>query len=447
MTFIIPDKFPKDLMTIRKVYEKRIQTDLSTATQPWAVSCFFGATDVLARKNQITLIETIYKTQLSQFFNADGQLLLNDTSHENDINAYFDGLRILMAATFYIKSEINAIYWVRSATNSKLFNLIDDALALPEGNLIDEPTRNCVLATTEAFMNRTTVPQILDKDLIALNAEPEWKKFKGFIAKQCTELKITPTNYPITQFLMPIFSKPFELAGYAVGWTLGEFVAQANFTQRNRLNLTGGLGDLLYTLAGGGSVMAMGVGFVAPTIAQHLFAHYAEINLAWLLGATMSLIGQGAGVVVGVPLDMTYRAACYAVASLYSTNGKPLPPISGFNLVNGDYYDKGIRIQTMEENQAIEQVALQIFNSTKLNSTEKSIEIKVVDAPEDTATIPRDLGSLSENQQAMIQELKTALEERGLLPSSKQIVKAEQLSIEAVEEEVSDYGYSKVTCA
>ena len=441
MPYIVPNDLANKLADIRTPYTGFVKKDLNTTSQPWGISCWCGATNILARKNQITLIETIYKTQLSRFFNKEGQLLLTPTSPREDVNAYFDGMRVLMAATFYIKSEISALYWLRSATNSKLFNLIDEALALPKDNIIDEATRNCALATTEAFMNRATAPQILDNDLIALNAEPEWKKFKAFIVKQCADLKIEPTNYPITQFLMPVFGKPFEFVGYAIGWTAGGFLARSNYTQTQRLNLTSGLGNLLYTLAGGGGVMAMGLGFVAPTIADRLFTHYTEITLAWLLGATMNLIGRGAGALVGLPLDATYQAACYAVASLYSTNGKPLPPISGFNLVNGDCYDKGIRIQTTEENQAIEQIALQIYNSTQVKSTDEAIEINVVDEPENTAIIPRDPVNFSEQQQALIQELKAVFEAAGVLSAEQSNVDAE----EAASQEISTSG-NRLSC-
>ena len=445
MPYIVPNDLANKLAIIRIPYTDFVKKDLNTASQPWWISCECGATNILARKNQITLLETIYKTQLSRFFNQENQLTLNDTSPKEDINAYFDGMRVLIAATFYIKSEISALYWLRSATHSKLFNLIDEALALPEGNIIDEPTRNCALATTEAFMNRTAAPQVLDQDLIALNAEPEWEKFRKFIAKQCTDLKIEPTNYPITQFLMPVFAKPFQYAGYAVGWTVAEFFAQSTFTQRHRLNLTEGLGGLLYTLAGGGGVMAMGVGFVAPTIAARLFTHYAEITLAGLLGATMSLIGQGAGALVGVPLDMTYWAACYAVASLSSTNDKPLPPISGFNLVNGDCYNKGIRIQTIEENQKIEKIAVELYNSTTVNLTDNAIEIQVRNASESTAIIPRNPNNLSENQQAVIQELKAVFEATGILSADQPNVEVDVAETAVSAQEISTSG-NRLSC-
>ena len=255
---------------------------------------------------------------------------------------------ILLAGLFFIKTQIGGAYWVRSATNSKLTQLIDTALAFPEGNPLDELTRNCVLSTTKDRIHRGFT-QIMDKEINALITDPQWLAFTGFIENQCEVLKTPKENYPITAVLMPSFGKPLELAGYTIGYTLGEVFARSTFTQSTRISLSAGLGRVLLLLSGGGSTIDIGVRLVAPTYAGILLERYSGVSLAWLLGGVMSLLGKGAGYAVGMPLDMTYQLICHAIATIYTQNSQTIPPLSGFILVNGDYYLKGLKMQAIED--------------------------------------------------------------------------------------------------
>jgi len=56
--FILPDAtFITNLSTLRTDYEIKVGIKLENASQPYAITCFFGATNVNARSQQIGFIE------------------------------------------------------------------------------------------------------------------------------------------------------------------------------------------------------------------------------------------------------------------------------------------------------------------------------------------------------------------------------------------------------
>jgi hypothetical protein len=414
MPFILPDDFSKKLKTLRQDYENNAHTKLSPDSQPYAISRFFGR-DIYNRNKQIAFIEKMYQVLFSQFqIDKIGNLTLKD---DHELHEYIIASRILIAAIIYIKSQISDTYWTRYRNNhSVLFSLLDETLALHKGNIIDEVTHDCIINTTKEFMQKKIIvgsSDILTIELESLVSDPEWKDFTKFIENKQTRTQ--QTHYPITGVLMPLVAKPFEWAGIASGYTLGEIVAGSTVIQRTVMpKLTTTVSDAIFTAASltGGGPVGMGVMFLAPRSAALLLRRYSGVSLASILGYVMSLIGQGIGWAIGRPLDALFQLSCYALTSLFNQND-PTCPISGYNLVNGFYYFRGMKMEIIKDN-AAENTQIKPI---QLNFIQNGFQITIDD---DTALVPFERHNMSKKEQELLDKLETDMIEKGVLPLIRQ---------------------------
>ncbi len=439
MTFILPDDFLEKLATLRNDYEKLTKTNLSTDPQPNMFFRAVGYKDVNERHHQISLIEKIQKTLLHPFFDANGKLNL---STEDEVNEYFNGLRVLVAAVLYLKSEINDIYWVRSTDHSALVKLLDHALALSNGNIMDEDTLKCVFDITKEYIVSTTpkgyklrAASKINQDLEALISDPKWSKLDLFVTQQRSKLGGHPEPYPMTATLMPALATAGYYTGLPIGFILGETFAKSTLMLPARAALTTALGTVLLIASGGGTTISIGLVLVAPPYAGYLLETFMGVSFAAVLGNAMSLLGKGAGWSVGMSLDMTYKLACYALTSLYSKDSQLVSPISGFNLVNGDYYLNGQQIKAIETSPS--QSNLAQMKTIKFQPTDEGIIITVGDDGADQALIPYNSKLLTEEQQLLRKKFETEMTAKGFLPTAEQTFNAEENDLKVGESTLS----------
>lgn len=354
MTYCLDDDFLKKLLTIRSDYEQIKKIDLDKTPQPYAVSCFFGATNIKARDNQTRFIQKLLEA-------LDDALLKPDALEKENIllvkpealKKHVDALRVLMVLAFYIKSQVDKTYTIRSSSSAELIRLLDSALKLDEGFVIDEETRSVALHTAQEFVASKGRRDKLNQTLNQKISVAEWKGLTHFIDNQCLAIEKKPTlSLPVTSLIVPPCEWTMEMTGYTTGYILGKVISKSTESQPVRALITSGLSSLFYFAMGPSGTVAFML--VAPTYAGKLVETFFGVISAAVCGSTMKTIGKGVGFAVGLPIDLSCKAvyqACLALSSLL--HGKKTHHLTGFNLVTGQRVVEGTEmnlIKTTEEN-------------------------------------------------------------------------------------------------
>ncbi|PJE15806.1 hypothetical protein, partial [Legionella sp.] len=218
MKFVLSEEFIFKLLSLRRDYEEREKITLSKASQPYAISRFFGATDVELRDQQIYRIEKMLIA-----------LAKDLTLSKNGFNQqkYLTALQVLVTLCFYTKSQIHRNYTLPYSA-STLSQLIDEAMPLTALNVMDPETQACCLLTTDNFLKSDHCLESLNACLKKQITALEWRDFSHFVSTECGLLdKKYVENYPITSIMMPLVAKPCEVAGYTLGWVFGNWVGKS----------------------------------------------------------------------------------------------------------------------------------------------------------------------------------------------------------------------------
>lgn len=320
--FLIPPGFEEELRFLRDNYQRLTGLDLSTAQQPYAISCFFGAKNVNARDEQILFVEKwleVLNLTHSHF-----------QSIEEIAQAYLRALRVLVTLCLYTKSQLSS--------SAILAQLIDNALGLSKDNHLDDKTRNSCLLTTKYYLKTYFLEA---RNASVSFTEQELAGFSAFVKEQCKNLDNKEEYHPIRNLTMPLFSKPLEGAGYAVGFLMGRAIANSATLLPTQYRLTTVLiGGVLLTMPNA----AVGISLVGPTIAAHFLETFAGISLAWLLAQVGKITGEGIGYLLGFSLE--YSA--YLIGKGYSLIINQLhsapenSACSGISLINGQQFVNGV---------------------------------------------------------------------------------------------------------
>lgn len=340
MIYLLPNDFLTNLRALRTNYQNaKSITSLEKAKHPYKVSCFFGATNVKKRQQQISLIEKAL-TLLDDKLVED-----NHFTSEDDLKNHVFALRVLVSLCFYIKSTTGEDYILRSEKNAKLVKLLDNIMKINQFNPIDEASHASAFYAAQEFikMYSLEIKKGLLKDGIK---DGEWYKFFGFVE---TEIKKIDNNllqsFSATQITTKI-RYPFGMAGYTIGYLGGDAIA--NSTSFIPIQ-TAALGGLLYVLAFTGPT-TIGIGLVAPTIVSRSLRAYTGASCALILGTGMDAVGYGLGFGIGKVIDysfiLTYRALSL-IASLCFNSSKQ-EKRSGFNLVNGQHIQDNVEVKIVE---------------------------------------------------------------------------------------------------
>lgn len=325
--FVLPEQqFIIKLLNIRPDYEQREGITLSKASQPYAVSRFFGATDVEARDRQIYFIEKMLIA-----FAKD----LNPPENGFNKQKYLTALQMLVSLCFYTKSQIHSNY-TSPYSASTLSQLIDEAMSLSELNVMDPESQACCLLTAEGLFKSEHCLESLNACLKKQITALEWRDFSNFVSTECGLLdKKYVVNYPITSIMMPLVAVPSKIAGYTVGWVFGNWFGKSAALLSTHTAVAMTLGSGLVFLFGPSA--ALGAILITPALAGQLIETYCGISLGIIMGETMNLVGNGVGFTVGMPLDLAVKLlgkTCSVITDLYQNN-PAYPQLTGISLSDG----------------------------------------------------------------------------------------------------------------
>lgn len=346
--FVLPEQhFIIKLLNLRSDYEAREGIILSKASQPYAVSRFFGATDVEARERQICFIEKML-IALAKDLNP----------HEKGFNKqkYLTALQVLVTQCFYTKSQIHRDY-THPYSSSTLSQLIDEAMTLTALNAVDPETQACCLLTSEHLQKSELCLESLNACLKKQITALEWRDFSNFVSTECGLLdEKYVVNYPITSIMMPLVAVPSKLAGYTVGWVFGNWFGKSASLLSTHTAVAMTLGSGLVFLFGPSA--ALGAILITPALAGQLIETYCGISLSIIMGETMNLVGNGVGFTVGMPLDLAVQLlgkTCSTITNFYQ-DSSTYPPLTGISLTDGVSIIDGRPIEFDHINQLTEEL-------------------------------------------------------------------------------------------
>lgn len=339
MHFVLSDNFTRQLKSLQTSYEERASIDLSTAQQPYAISCFFGAKDVATRKKQLQFIEN-WVTLL------ENELTLEVTSPET-AQTHLAALKIMVSVCLYIKDQIQNDYKIRSGTSTILSKLIDEAMGKRSKNRLDSESRACCLLATQRFLSEKGQFEAINARLVKPFNEKQWRDFHTFVDKECELIDVKyKEHYPVTRVMMPLIAKPLEIAGYTTGFIVGQMVSKSTKLLRARYALTAAIGSGLMVVMG--PTASVGVMLLAPTYAGKILDTFCGVSFAWLFGIAANIAGQSIGLGVGFSLDMSWKLlqkTCSLLASFYSAHPDKL---SGISLITGNKILEGVELKWVD---------------------------------------------------------------------------------------------------
>ncbi|KTD04336.1 hypothetical protein [Legionella feeleii] len=329
MGFVLPvAKFLSKLDSLDRDYEIRSGKDLEKSPQPYAISCFFGAKDIATRRQQIGFIKGLLAALRKNWESL--------TTPEEVIQSFLTALHILMTACFYIKSKTNSNY----LTTPILSQLLDEAAEISPINLVDEKTRaNCLLAT-KGYLETNGPLKAVNTKTNSPFTELEWHDFLEFTKDQCALLdKKQVKNYPITSLLRPLIAQPLQILGWSVGYVMGDTISHIPPV---RYALTAVLGGGVYLTVGSSASVCMIV--LVPAVASRILDTFCGLSLAFVMGKSLRIVGEGVGFGIGIPLDIGCQLIGEAVSGIttlyhHSKSGEKL---SGISLVDGHLIQDGI---------------------------------------------------------------------------------------------------------
>ena len=195
-------------------------------------------------------------------------------------------------------------------------------------------------------------------------SEKEWSEFAQYLKEIAHAKKAyNPyTNYPVTSITKPVFGAAFSWTGATIGMLGGDVISNSTTALAPRYKITALVGSTLFVF---GKASPTGIALFAPVVAGKLLNAYCKISLASALGVAMGLLGQGVGIAVGMPLDLTYKLiwkVCSVITNYYSHH-PDAPMLTGLRIADGSMVMSGIVFELMEE------------DKIPTNCNQKSVEI------------------------------------------------------------------------
>ncbi|CDZ78712.1 hypothetical protein BN59_03024 [Legionella massiliensis] len=375
MDFVLSDEFIIKLKKIRASYEALAKINLSEASQPYAISIFFGAKDIKMRNRQISFIESMLA-----YLEKDLPQTPDDSF---DSQRYLAALQILVCVSFYVKSQIDKTYTLplRSSASATLGQLLDDAMGLTYTNPLDLETQTYCLLAAKRLIQTPGCYETINSCLKDSIPPKLWNDFTEFVYHESKPLNQNLlANFPATSIMIPIFAKPLELAGYATGFVLGDIVSKSTKLMPAQYALTTVVGSGLVLFVGsGGSLAAV---FIAPTLASRLLDAYCGITLAWVMGNSMKLVGKGLGFGVGMTLDLSWKMLYSICSQIASLNNQKSLKLTGVSLHDGQRIIDGVPFKFIKLEECPPDHSLATVN---INLAESSLSLQI---DEKQTTIP-----------------------------------------------------------
>ena len=164
-------------------------------------------------------------------------------------------------------------------------------------------------------------------------------------------------------------------------------------------------GDTLKTLAPqtqltafvGGSLVVFGkagpagVSLIAPVVAGKLITYFLSISLSHILGKAGSILGDGVGAAVGIPLDLSLRLLGKVCSVIGGYMGKEasLPKITGIRIKDGKMAIAGVALELVPVGKLPEDSVKQVIEFKEDGSIH--VDGKKVNITKDTFKLPTEV--------------------------------------------------------
>lgn len=395
MRFILAPNTIINLDFLREKYQETKGINLSTPPSLFSMPSSLGGIDYKTRKAQIEFLEKIRVMLKPNTFKEE------EITSLEELKASLTASRVMIAATLYIKHQIEKTYKVRGAQgNSVLYDLINEDLGIINQNYLDEEDEAiCIRAAQTLIMSSLTAIDDANAELrkaeLTPFSEQEWSNFQKFLtSKKISGLKDDPyTNYPITGITQKLFGAAGSYTGATVGYLSGDVISHSTSALSTKTKFTALIGGTLVVF---GSAGPAGVALLAPAIAERLISAFCSISLAHILGISMGLLGQGLGIIVGIPLDLAYSLtwnACKTVGDYSFPSKKPL--LTGIRLYDSMTVFCGVPLEATPADKLpadYKQVIVDVRDG------QLYMDGKVVNVPETGMKLPKDVLSILETK-------------------------------------------------
>jgi|GEM_PF-5891605 len=334
--YISPDDFDIKFDSLKQIYESIKNISLDEAKQPWIIFCFAGATNVKERKDNFAFIG-----QSSRFFAGKTQLNLS-TSTPAQLKDHFQARIVKTVIAIYIKAQILATYKKPSLSLSKLVEIIDDTLQLNEHNKMDDETWAACLLETKKFFPVWVARQ--PKAMQKMNAD-----FLNYVNKELGALESKhPQKYPITEAITPYIETAFGKIGYGTGYVIGETLSHTTALVPAKLKLIAYAGTGIAYITGYPAVIVAGL--FAPHFVDKIVTSICSFTMADVTKYIAQNIGKGAGMSVGLTMDLSVKLVQYSIA-LIATGilNSNKPKMTGVRLLDFLRVENGVIIDAQFE--------------------------------------------------------------------------------------------------
>ena len=395
MRFILAPNTMHNLNFLREKYQQIKDIDLAAPPSLFSKPTYFGGTDIIARKAQIEFLEKIRIFLKINTFKAE------EITSLDELQANLTASRVMLAAILYVKSQISQTYKLRSPKGkSVLYSLLEDDLGISAQNFLDEEDEEiCILAAKRIVMNSISdldnVNQVLKEAGLKYLSEKDWSDFQAFLTSKtiCKTQKNPYADYPVTNITQKLFGAAGAYTGATIGYISGDVFSHSTSALSAKTKFTALVGGSLLVFSSAGPA---GVALFAPAIAERLISAFCSISLAHILGIGMGILGQGVGIIVGIPIDLAYRliwTTCNTIGA-YSFSAKK-PPLTGIRLYDGMTVFCGVPLEAIPEDKLpteYKQVQVEIRDG------QLYLNNKVVNVPETGMQLPKEVLELLEKK-------------------------------------------------
>ena len=379
MRYILASGTLSTLDTIRTRYESEKKINLDTPSSIVGLPIFLGGTNVIARREQIFFLEKI-KLALKANLLKEEEITTPEQWYEN-----FIASQIMIAACLFIQTKIK-----RLINNSTLYRLIDVSLGITTTNYLDEEDIERCYVAADKIINSSTM--YLKQASVTLETAKfqavkkiECSNFSQFLSDFCRKKNNdSSTHYPITSITQPLFGKIFLYTGATIGYLGGELISQSTKSAATRNQLVALIGNTIPL----GTTAVM---LFAPIAATKLLTTFCSFSLAHILGKSMELLGQGVGVGVGMPFDISYLLIDKTCALIKKYHEGNAPEITGWRIADGTCVLDGIIMELTSEEMFYEANQLQETDVNEDGEEYVHIDFKLI---KDSAISPSAAASI-----------------------------------------------------
>ncbi len=329
MPYTSPDDLFVKLSTLLIDWrERKRQYLIANSPPPSVVSVFFGAPNPM-REQQIGFITHVVASH-------HDKININlSFATEVEVQNHIIARRITTAACLFILDEIKNEYYVRDSGGSDLKQLINEALAF-RGNSLDAKSEASCLLEAQKFANSFNSFLVVD-----------WDKFKTYLNTKCEVMAEQLRNpYPITNRLMPVFSKLFRNIGRQSGQLIADAMIKSEpLLSDMRFTITASITTNLYFIIRPNK-FGLSILLLAPTMAEIITNRICMHTVTLVFENMMKLLGQGIGFSIGMTLDLCVKLlqnTSRLIQHIIDAH-RGFASVNGFSLTDGHRIASGIKL-------------------------------------------------------------------------------------------------------